>query len=405
MNRLTNAITTIMLSLLVSACGNSSSPSRTPAPPPPPSDESPSGIWSGQITTPEIDDGFTSFEFADADGFEVGIAPFTVDFQGGAAASRGDPALYTDGTFSWALEAGIDGVITFDTPVSTLSLFQRAVTLGDVALISVYDTAGVLITAAIPIDSFVELLVERDPDAGDSLIGSVEVVVASGEVVVDSFNWGFPSVAAVNDANCVVTPSEEFACVWSDPATGAITGGANGTLSVSVTDVTGAGWAYAATSEFLANSLKIAPVTISAGAADEAATLDLTIDGTGVPMTLTSAYATTYERGADLATVAASYLTFDIFGDLSTFDVDATGAISGTSGAGCLLSGQLDVLDATVNVYDVSITVTDASGLCGVAAGAYVGFGVTQDENATDDAFVFGAFIDGSDIFSGVAIQ
>ncbi len=59
------------------------------------------GIWVGEAVTPDVADIVTSFEFNDSDGFVLGNAPFTADFQGGVTETRGNTALYKDGVFSW----------------------------------------------------------------------------------------------------------------------------------------------------------------------------------------------------------------------------------------------------------------------------------------------------------------
>ena len=109
-----------------------------------------------------------------------------------------------------------------------------------------------------------------------------------------------------------------------------------------------------------------------------------------------------YDRGSDLATVAGMY-NLDIFGDLSVVTIDATtGAIFAQSMAGCMLSGEVTIDNATFNVYNVALIVTNVAA-CGVPDGMYNGLGATQDDGAVlDDFFVFAVFTNLSSVV-GVA--
>jgi len=104
-----------------------------------------------------------------------------------------------------------------------------------------------------------------------------------------------------------------------------------------------------------------------------------------------------------IGTVAGVYSTFDIFGDMSSFTIDAGGVISGATATGCMLSGTVTVIDAAANTYDVNL-VADAV-TCGALAGDYNGLGTSQDENATDDAFLFAVFVDGQLMIAGQAVK
>ena len=397
------------LAALLAGCGGSSGGggiTPPPPPPPPPAAQSPAGVWVGQAVTPDVPDVVTSFEFNDADGFVIGNSPFSATFMGGVTETRAVGALYQDGLFSWHIpgnDAGvIDATVTFETPASTLSFWTRNVTAGDVAAIDVRDTAGAIIQTIVPPDApITEFIINT---MGGLPIGSVDITVTTGEIVIDLLTYGFPSTASTDDIGCVIASNDEFACVITDTVTDNLIAGANGTVSVNGNQVTGSGWVYAAPGEMFADGSTIATLNISAGTVSENTSLNLTVDGTGVSIAVTTLFDAVFDRGSDLATVAASYATFDIFGDASTFDVDATGAISGMSAAGCMLMGQLSIIDAADNAYDVAITVTDGAA-CGIAAGDYNGLGATEDEAVMDDAFIFGAFIDGVAMFVGRAVQ
>ncbi len=406
MNNVIKFIPALIAAIFITACGGSSGGNKTPPPPPPPTNQSPAGAWMGTAVTPDVADVASSFEFDDADGFTVGSSPFTADFQGGVAENRGMSELNNDGQYSWHVAAAAAGTVTFETAPSTLSLFTRVVTTGDVATVTVNDVNGDEITTVIVTDAFQEISVTRDRDAGDTLIGSISADVTTGEIVVDSFTFGMPSSAATNDVTCIVAPVGEFSCSITDTASGAIGASASGMASVSVDQVTGTGWLYAAPGEVFADGSALASLTISAGTVSETASLDLTVDGTGVPIAVSTTFSDTFDRGSSLATVAASYASFDIFGDASTFDVDAAGMISGTSAAGCTLLGQVSIIDAAVNAYDVMISVADGgTGTCGVQDGEYHGLGITQDAAATDDQFHVATFVDGGSSLVGDAVK
>jgi hypothetical protein len=97
------------------------------------------------------------------------------------------------------------------------------------------------------------------------------------------------------------------------------------------------------------------------------------------------------------------YTMFDLFGDMSSFNIDATGVISGQSATGCVLSGQVSVIDAAANVYDVNL-IADAA-TCGALSGSYDGLGTSQDEDVADDSFIFAVFVDGQLMIVGQAVK
>jgi hypothetical protein len=68
-----------------------------------------------------------------------------------------------------------------------------------------------------------------------------------------------------------------------------------------------------------------------------------------------------------------------------------------------MLSGTVSIIDAAANAYGVNL-VADAA-TCGALAGDYDGLGISTDENATDDAFVFIVFVDGVSMILATAIE
>jgi len=390
---------------LLAGCSSSSSGGASPPPPPPPPPPvviSAAGIWTGQAVTPDVADIVTSFEFDDPDGFVLGNAPFTADFQGGITESRGIGALYTDGAFSWHIDAN-DGAIDFAVPGDAISFSIRTVTAGDDAIVRVLDEFGIQITAIVVPDAFTQLVVNRDTSIGQSRIAQVQVIVTTGEIVMDSFSFGFPSTASNDDVGCLFATNNEFVCVLNDGVTGDFISGANGVYQVNGDQVTGSGNLYAVPGETLADDSTIAPLTINAGTVVEDTSLGLTIDIFGLPVALTSTFDTDFDRPSDLATVAAVYTTFDLFGDASSFAIDAGGVISGQSASGCNLSGQVSVIDSATNAYDVNLLADAAT--CGSLGGDYDGLGISSDDTVMDDAFTFLVFVDGQSMIAGEAVK
>ena len=400
------AIVTLAFISFLSACGGggggAAAPPPAPPPPPPAAPMSAAGIWVGQSVTPDVADIGTSFEFSDSNGFVIGNAPFTANFQGGQTQTLGNAALYTNGLFSWHVDTA-GGSVDFATPGDTLSFFTRTVSAGNNATIQVLDVNGIEISSTAVTNAFQQIVVNRDPGAGESLIASVVITVGNGEIVIDQFVFGYVSTASTDDIACVFAPNDEFVCVVNDDTSGDILGSANGTYQVSGNQVTGAGNLYAAAGETLVDGSTIAPLTISAGAVVEDTSLSLTVDNLGLSIAVTSAFDASYDRGASLATIQATYATAELNGDMSSFDIDAAGVISGQTATGCILSGQVSVIDATANVYDVNL-VADAA-TCAGLSGNYDGLGTSQDDLVMDDTFIFAVFVNGQLMIVGQAIK
>ncbi len=164
--------------------------------------------------------------------------------------------------------------------------------------------------------------------------------------------------------------------------------------------VTGTGSLYAAPGETLADGSTVANLTISAGTVVESTSLNVTVDSTGLSIAVTSLFDDTYDRVGDLSVVAAVYADLEIFGDTFSLTIDGAGLISGLSMAtGCVLSGQVAIIDPAANVYGVNL-VADA-GTCGALSGNYDGLGSSQDDLVMDDQFIFAVFIDGVSMILG----
>ncbi len=338
-------------------------------------------------------DVFTSFEFGATGGFVDGTTPYSATYSNGNAETRGVPAFYISGSNSWHILIGTMATVTFETMPNTLTFFVRTENAADVSNIDIFDADGALIQNVLPTNAFQMISVVRG--AGQTLIGSMEVTSTSGgDVVIDDLTFGYSGsgfAAATDNIDCAVADTLEFACILSDTVTGVAVATVGGTVQVTNnTDVSGSGTLYAVPGSVLADGNTFANLTISAGTVSEANTLDLTVEAAGTTSTISTTYDVIYERASDLATIAAVYPTFDIFGEVSAFTIDAAGVISGQS-VNCLLAGQVTIIDAVFNAYDVSLTVTN-SVACAVGAGTYNGLGSSVDNVGMDDAFVFAAF-------------
>ena len=193
----------------------------------------------------------------------------------------------------------------------------------------------------------------------------------------------------LSDFGCLVAETLELVCVVTNVTTGDFVAGVHGTGQVSGNQITGSGTGHAAPGTTLADGSTVANVTISVGTVSERASLNLTVGAAGASTSVSTTFDNSYDRGSDLTTIAAGYTSFDIFGDMSSFAIDNTGAIFGNSSAGCVLNGQVTIIDAAFNAYDVTLDVANCGGLDGM----YDGLGLTQDSGAAmDNLFVFAVF-------------
>ncbi len=389
----------LLLSVSISACGGGGGSGFTPPPPPPPppAAQNPAGVWVGQSVTTAAADVFTSFEFSAAGGFVDGTTPYRATYSNGNAETRNTGSLYISGSNAWHILSGTSATVTFETLPNTLTFFVRTEFAADVSNIDIFDADGALIQNVVPTNVYQPLNapISVVRGAGQTLIGSVVVTSTSGgDVVIDDLTIGYSGsgfAGATDDIDCAVADTLEFACILRDTVTGVAVATVGGTVQVTNnTDVSGSGMLYAVPGSVLADGNTFANVTISAGTVSEASTLDLTVEAAGTTSTVSTTYDVIYESASNLVTIEAVYPTFDIFGEMSAFTIDAMGMISGQS-VNCILNGQVTIINAAFNVYDVSVTVTNTAA-CAVADGTYNGLGSSADDTVMDDAFVFAAF-------------
>ena len=366
--------------LLLPGCDTSCSWGGCPLPALP-IEQSVAGVWTGDAVTPAPADVSTSFEFAANGPFAVGTSPRTITFSDGAALT-----YYVTGSYAWHIPVGTSATVTFETYPSSLVFWVRTENATDVGDIQILDETGALIQSVTPTDIYQEIVVTRM--AGETFIGTIDVTSTSGgDVIIDDLTIGFSS--STEAVECVVAANFELACVLTDTSSDEVRAAVQAVLQVTnISQVSGSGVLYAAPDFVLSDGSVASALTITGGTFSETNALDFTVDAAGVTTTVATTYDPIYERGSSLATVADVYTTFDIFGDPSSFSVDANGVITAQSNSGCIVNGQIAIIDGLFNAYDVSLEVSGCAGL----DGSYDGLGITQDQNATNDEFPFAVF-------------
>ena len=107
---------------------------------------------------------------------------------------------------------------------------------------------------------------------------------------------------------------------------------------------------------------------------------DFSIIETGESGTISLSYDALYERDSSLAKLEGMW---DQDGD-GILTVDADGTFFEQNKFGCVLTGQVSIIDPDYNVYALAMTVS----LCLDDNGQYTGLGVLADYQVTDDLFV-----------------
>ena len=133
---------------------------------------------------------FDSFEVPDIDG-EIILGPpgMQVTFTGGEAKRVFIPAFYRTGVQSWMIDAGNTGVITFETPVSEVSLWRKDGSAIVASVVTVFDENDAVLGTFNGTLDFVEIHVVVDPL--DPRINRIEVqnnaAIVNNYVLIDDF--------------------------------------------------------------------------------------------------------------------------------------------------------------------------------------------------------------------------
>ncbi|TDJ44088.1 MAG: hypothetical protein E2O51_07105, partial [Gammaproteobacteria bacterium] len=280
---------------------------------PPVADQSPAGIWNGQAVTPNGPDVTTSFENSEITNavgpFSIGTSPFTATFSAGIANSRGIGAFYVSGDNAWHILNGASALVSFGTQPRTLSFWVITENSTVVSTIEIRDLNGNLITPLItPTTTYVQYSVNRT--AADPAIRSILVTTPSGgDVIIDDLAFGY--LSTTDDIGCLVAETLELVCIVTDTNTGDLLAGAQGTVQVTGTSVTGSGTLIAAPGTMLADGSTGANLTLT-GTVSENTSLNLTIAAAGVSTSVTTTFNALYNRGSDLLNLNANYPMFDI---------------------------------------------------------------------------------------------
>ncbi len=108
--------------------------------------------------------------------------------------------------------------------------------------------------------------------------------------------------------------------------------------------------------------------------------------GTGETGTFSFSYDAMYDRGSSLTTVAGSWVSRDEFDNpVGSMTIDSAGRVDGQDAAGCLYSGDVTIINASYNAYNLSMAVSN----CGDLDGTYSGLAVVADAAGTDDLLIY----------------
>jgi len=96
-------------------------------------------------------------------------------------------------------------------------------------------------------------------------------------------------------------------------------------------------------------------------------------------------YDSIYERDSSLAAIAGNYSKSDGAGYTVTYSIDAAGVFTGSDTNGCMLNGNVELLNTDFNMYKVSVIVTN----CDETNGHYFGLAALVDVVTPNDTLLF----------------
>ena len=385
--RMKKAIPTFLAFGLAGCGGGGSAPPPPPPPPPPPVPVSESGLWSGlaQTTAPSYAVQFPEEPIPYTDG----EGRFTATFTGGELSVRGTPPIAIPGgvnvpDVAWHILAGESGEVTFDALPDTIRFSARTGVIDGATSIEVFDEDGVSLEVFVPDSTFQEFSVTRMP--GESLISSITATADTGDIAIDEFEFEYSN----QDSNivCLVAETFEYLCVLTDPITDDPVSAAYDGPNPAGDGLLVNGSFYAVPGEKFIDGTMLFEYVLSTGVFIPQDFIQLDFRAGDVRTQSEMFFNDTYTRPSDLATIAATYSTFDLYGDPASFAIDANGSITSQSNSGCVLNGQVNIIDAEFNSYDVALDVSNCAGF----DGSYDGLATVQDENAANDTFIFVVF-------------
>ena len=159
----------------------------------------------------------TSFEGLSSGDFLIGSAPLTAVFTGGNAGTRGVPAFYHSGRFSWHIDGRSSALVQFATPASEIDFWFRDTPNGGPLLIRVIDVNGAVVAEATGTQIFENIVVSRVDD--QALIDRIEFEnPGSNDSVVDDFAF----TAEVQPVDPADIPEPVIGPITQSIGTGAI---------------------------------------------------------------------------------------------------------------------------------------------------------------------------------------
>ncbi len=164
------------------------------------------GILSSAALASDLE---TSFEPPDNSlvDFTLGTSPNSVMFAGGEAKIVGIVSLYRTGSYSWMIDEGNTGTITFETPASSVDLWFRDQTSAVNSVLIVFDDTDAIIQTFNGTETgFASVSITRDP-ATQTPIGRITLQnnggTGNGYAVIDDFSFcAFVAAGCTTDADC-----------------------------------------------------------------------------------------------------------------------------------------------------------------------------------------------------------
>ena len=157
-----------------------------------------------------------------------------------------------------------------------------------------------------------------------------------------------------------------------------------GIQQANLNNVTGSGTGYADTGTTWLDSSTVTAVTTDGTIIERDSFSGTWSNASGESGSFDLFYDADFERPSSLPLLEGTWTVYDDFGvAVATFTFDALGQFSGQNDSGCVSSGQVSIIDALYNVYQVDSTIANC-----FIAGDYSGLASLGDLNTTNDAMV-----------------
>ena len=155
----------------------------------------------------------------------------------------------------------------------------------------------------------------------------------------------------------------------------------HGTLSVSGSHVSGSLIAFAPIGQVFPDGSSAATISVT-GTVHTKSTLSGSFSGGGDTGTFSLTYNPLYDRSSSFSLVTGTWLTSDGI----IISVNQSGQFNGSDPSGCLLNGQISIINSSFNAYRVNVTVSN----CGIVDGDYDGLATLVDNLAANDTLDVG---------------